>query len=292
MFSLIANLKKKNKSFHKKKLNKKINLYIEKVSGVISQKRVINFLHSGHLGDLINSLPVIKEIAKKSECNLYINLEKKINNTSIDSLHPSKGYFLNSGSYEKILPLLKKQNYLTKVKIFKDELIDIDLDYFRELPINFNIDSIRWYFHLTGVNPDLKDPYIQNIDEDIKYKNCIIFMRSMRRQNEHISFRFLEKYQNLLFIGLHNEYLDLKKQIKNLEFHECKNFLEMAQIIQSSKLFIGNLSFGYTIAEGLKKPRLLESYLDFPLVYPNGKSGYEFYFQTHFEKYVKNFMNN
>ena len=96
----------------------------------------------------------------------------------------------------------------------------------------------------------------------------------------------------MLFIGLHNEYLDLKKQIKNLEFHECKNFLEMAQIIQSSKLFIGNLSFGYTIAEGLKKPRLLESYLDFPLVYPNGKSGYEFYFQTHFEKYVKNFMNN
>lgn len=292
MFSLITNFKKKNKKIKQKKLNKEINLYIEKVSEIIEQKKVINFLHSGHLGDLINSLPVIKEIAKNNECNLYINLEKKINETIIDSLHPSKEYFLTRGSYEKILPLLKKQNYLKEVKVFKDELIDIDLDYFRKLPINFNIDSIRWYFHLTGVNPDLQDPYILNIDEDSKYKNCIVFMRSLRRQNENISFNFLEKYQNLLFIGLHKEYLDLKKQIKSLEFYECKNFLEMAQIINSCKLFIGNLSFGYTIAEGLKKPRLLESYLDFPLVYPNGKLGYEFYFQKHFEKYVKNIIDN
>ena len=34
------------------------------------------------------------------------------------------------------------------------------------------------------------------------------------------------------------------------KFYNCKDFLEMAEIINSSKLFIGNLSFGYTIAEG------------------------------------------
>ena len=66
----------------------------------------------------------------------------------------------------------------------------------------------------------------------------------------------------------------------------------MAEIIKSCKLFIGNLSFGYTIAEALKTPRLLESYLDFPLVYPNGLNGYEFYFQAHFEKYVKEIIKN
>ena len=117
-------------------------------------------------------------------------------------------------------------------------------------------------------------------------------MRSLRRQNNYIKFSFLKKYKNLVFIGLHNEYLDLKKQISNLKFHECENFLEMAEIINSSKLFIGNLSFGYTIAEALKTPRLLESYLDFPLVYPNGSKGYEFYFQKHFEKYVSEILKN
>ena len=82
-----------------------------------------------------------------------------------------------------------------------------------------------------------------------------------------------------LFLGLIDEYNELKKEIPNLEFFECKDFLEMAQIINSSKVFIGNLSFGYTLAEGLKKPRLLESGPDFPLVYPNGKDAYDFYFK-------------
>ena len=88
-------------------------------------------------------------------------------------------------------------------------------------------------------------------------------------------------------MGLKNEYNDLKNEIPNLEFFDCKDFLEMAQIIYSSKIFIGNLSFGFTLAEGLKKPRLLESGPGFPLVYPNGKNAYDFYFQDHFEKNFK-----
>jgi hypothetical protein len=110
-------------------------------------------------------------------------------------------------------------------------------------------------------------------------------MRNTRRKNYFTNYKFLKKYDNLLFIGLNDEYKDLKKEVPNLEFHNCKDFLEMAQIIKSSKFFLGNLSFGYTIAEGLKIPRLLEAAPEFPLVYPNGKYAYDFYFQEHFEKW-------
>ena len=72
-----------------------------------------------------------------------------------------------------------------------------------------------------------------------------------------------------------------------MEHYDCKDFLELASIIKNSKVFIGNLSFGYAIAEALKVPRLLESAPDFPLVYPNGSDGYDFYFQSHFEYLVK-----
>jgi hypothetical protein len=283
MLSLISRLKKKNK---KKSLDKKIISYIEIILKKLKTKKIINFVHSGHLGDLINSLPVIKEISKNSKCNLFINLNKKLNKKDINELHPSKANYLNLNSFNKLKPLLKKQSYLLGIEVYENQLIDVDLDFFRELPLNFNLDSVRWYSHLTGVNPDLSKPYLLGIKENKKYKKSIVFMRSLRRQNNNIEFNFLKKYKNLVFIGLHNEYLDLKKQISNLKFHECKDFLEMAEIIKSSKLFIGNLSFGYTLAEALKKPRLLESYLDFPLVYPNGLKGYEFYFQKHFEKYV------
>ena len=51
--------------------------------------------------------------------------------------------------------------------------------------------------------------------------------------------------------------------------------------------FIGNLSFGYALAEAIKVPRLLESGPNFPLVYPNGENAYDFYFQRHFEELTK-----
>ena len=97
----------------------------------------------------------------------------------------------------------------------------------------------------------------------------------------------MKDYKNILFIGLKDEYEDLKKEVPNLEFHDCKDFLEAAEIIQASRFFIGNSSFGFTIAEALKVPRLAESFPQFPVIYPNGGEGYEFYFQIHFEKLFK-----
>ena len=153
---------------------------------------------------------------------------------------------------------------------------------FREWPINFNIDSVRWYFHLTGMHADLTNPYI-DVDSHKNIENRIVIMRSMRRQNNMISYDFLNKYENPLFVGLREEHNNLKTVIKNLDYYECNNFLELASIIKTSKVFIGNLSFGYALAEAIKVKRLLESGANFPLVYPNGKNAYDFYFQKHFE---------
>ena len=80
---------------------------------------------------------------------------------------------------------------------------------------------------------------------------------------------------------------DLKKQIPNLKHYESENFLEIAQIIKSSKMFIGNSSSGYSTAEALKIPRLLEASPDFPVVQPIGNNAFDFYFQTHFENLCK-----
>ena len=96
MLSLISRLKKKNK---KKSLDKKIISYIEIILKKLKTKKIINFVHSGHLGDLINSLPVIKEISKNSKCNLFINLNKKLNKKDINELHPSKANYLNLNSF-------------------------------------------------------------------------------------------------------------------------------------------------------------------------------------------------
>ena len=51
---------------------------IEKFSEILKTKNSISFLHYGHLGDLIHSLPLLKEISKNKTCNLYIEKNKPL----------------------------------------------------------------------------------------------------------------------------------------------------------------------------------------------------------------------
>ncbi len=264
----------------------KIKKYLEDIDLVLKKRDEISFLHSGHLGDSINALPLIREISKNKKCNYFIEAEKKIPEHVKNSFHPFGDVYLSQKSVDMILPLFKRQSYLNSVEQFRNQKIDINLNFFREFPMNFNLDSVRWYFHLTGIHPNLNEPYLE-VDSHKNFKKKIVIIRSSRRKNPLINYRFLNDYKEIIFLGLKSEFLDLKKDIKNLEFYDCKNFLEMAEIVKNSKVFIGNLSLGYTLAEGLKVPRLLESNPDFPLVYPNGGNGYDFYFQNHFENIFK-----
>tara|TARA_B100001123_G_C15262039_1_gene1006935 strand:- start:862 stop:1779 length:918 start_codon:yes stop_codon:yes gene_type:complete len=269
----------KNKNLYDKKIKIKLN----EINLSLQKKDEINFLHSGHLGDVINALPLIKEISKTKKCNYYIEANKRLPDHVVDRSHPFGEFYLNDKAINMMLPLLKEQKFINIAEKYSNQNIDVNLNIFRELPLNFNLDSVRWYFHLTGIHANLNESYVQ-VSPHNHIQNKIIITRSSRRKNYLINYKFLNKYKNILFLGLENEYLDLKKEIINLEFHNCKNFLEMAQIIKSCRLLIGNLSLGFALAEAIKVPRLLESGPNFPLVYPNGGDGYDFYFQEHFEK--------
>mgnify|MGYP007000439788 len=70
-------------------------------------------------------------------------------------------------------------------------------------------------------------PYLE-ATEHKDMKNKIILHRTFRYRNNFINFKFLNDFNDIFFIGLENEYLDLKKEIKNLNFYECKDYLDMA----------------------------------------------------------------
>lgn len=286
--------KKFFKDKHQIKEEKLKNFVLPKIKEfkkVISSKDDINFLHYGHLGDIINSLPILKEISKNKRCNLFIQKNKELPKDVLSKDHLFGKVYLTENSIKKILPLLKNQIFLNMVDLYDGQKIDIDLNFFREMPINFNIDSVRWYGHLVGKHPDLSLKYLE-VDNHDKFKNYIVIMRSLRRQNKFIDYSFLSSYRNKIFVGLKNEYEDLKNSVNGLEYYDSKDFLELASIIKNSKIFIGNLSFGYALAEALKVPRLLESGPNFPLVYPNGQNAFDFYFQNHFEELVKKLDKN
>jgi|TARA_B110000967_G_C18812679_1_gene524460 hypothetical protein len=262
----------------------KFEKYINQIQDNLNNKKEISFLHSGHTGDIINILPILKNLSKTHKCKLYIQLDSPI--SKFYPHHPAGQVFMNKKIYDMLLPLLKKQQYLDSIETYNKQNIDINFDIIRELPIRLTFDSMKYGFHISGIQADLNETFL-SVDEHLTIKNKIIILRSLRYQNHFINYDFLSKYEDVYFIGTINEYDDLKKNINNLRFYNCKDFLDMAQIIKSCKLFIGNSSMGFTIAEGLKVPRLLEAYPWNGSQQVHGFNGYDFYFQSHFEKFFQ-----
>jgi len=249
----------------------------------IETNQPLNLLHSGHAADIVNILPAIKELSKKHECNLYIRINKSL---KYYHKHPAGNIFINTKIYNMLEPLLKSQKYINKVEKFNKQNIDIDFDIYREMPINLLFDNTKYSFHITGLQPDLSLPYIEVHSHD-QIKKKIVIQRTFRYRNNFINYKFLNNYENLLFVGTMEEFEDMKLDVKNLEFYDCKDFLEMANIIKSSKFVLANSSIAFPIAEGLKVPRLLESCPHFPAAQTHGINAFDFYFQTHFEKWFK-----
>jgi len=273
------NIEKSAKIFKQKYKNQ-----IEKIQSKIDSKNELSFLHSGHCGDVINALPVIKELSKNHKCNLFINTNKLLKTTYAN--HPAKDVYINDRVFSMLSPLLKSQKYINKVNIYNSEEIDINFDIFRELPINILFDNLKYYSLITGIQPDLNAPYL-DIPKHDQIVNKIVIQRTFRYRNQFINYNFLNDYDDIYFIGTNAEFQDLKKEVKNLKFYDCKDFLEMAKIINSSKFFIGNSSIGFPIAEALKIPRLLEACPYFPAAQTHGSNAHDFYFQNHFEKFFK-----
>ena len=116
------------------------------------------------------------------------------------------------------LPLIREQKYINEIKQFSNQEIDIDLNLFRKLPVNICFNSPRWYFQITGIQVDLSESYL-DVKEHDKIKNKIIIHRTFRHRNQFIDYSFLRNYNDLIFIGIKEEFEDLKK-IPNLEHYE------------------------------------------------------------------------
>lgn len=260
---------------------------LKKIRQKIKNQSELNFLHSGHAADIVNVLPVIKELSKKHKCNLIINLNKKVKNYY---KHPAGKYYLNEKIFNMLYPLLNNQTYLNKVEKYSNQNIDINFDLLRSLPINLLFDNSTYASIITGIKPDLSETFI-DAPHHKELKDKIIIQRTFRYRNDLIDYAFLNKFNDLFFVGTFEEFKDLNNVVKNLNFYDCKDFLDMACVVKSSKFVIANSSITFPLAEGLHVPRLLESSPHFPAAQPHGFNAYNFYFQSDFEELVNNLSN-
>jgi hypothetical protein len=179
--------------------------------------------------------------------------------------------------------LLLATDFIKEVEVYENQPVDYDLDRFRAQSINLSQGNIsRWYSNIINLPIDLTTPWLKAKPMPV---SRLVVARSERYHSEYLDYSFLSEF-NPMFIGIEKEFDIMAKVIKGLEYMPVDNFYHMAQIIAGSKMFVGNQSLPYAIAEGLKVPRVLEVCWYAGNVIPCGGNCIEAYTQRTFKKFV------
>lgn len=250
---------------------------------------VVTFMHSGNSGDIIYALPAMYKLAGTKKARLFLHLDRP---GIYDTFHPLGNVMLNKKMADMLDPLLSSQSQIESVRPYNGEKIDFNLDEFRNYTFILDRGSIaRWYFNVFAITAPLYKPWLIT-PKDSRVKDSIVIARSHRYRNPLIDYSFISKYPSLFFIGVEEEYRDMKEMLPTIQWLPVKDFLEMATLINGARLFIGNQSFPFSIAEGLKCNRLLEAFYRIPNVIPEGPGANDFYYQPQFELMVDELYTN
>ncbi len=266
---------------------------VEKIKAESKATGYLNVLHSGNAGDIIYAMPTLKKMHEvtKAPINFYLRLNQPLIMSGYSS-HPMGNVMLNEKMASMLSPLIESQSYINSCLVYTDQKIHIDLDAVRSKTISLTNGNIaRWYSYFTGITPQLWKSWL-TVEPDKKYAGRIILARSERYRNPSIDYSFLSQYDNITFVGVKSEYEDMKKAVPDMEWVQVPDFLALAGMIAGCKLFIGNQSFPFSLAEGLKVPRILEVYSKTANVIPEGENAHEFYFQNNFEELVRDLSLN
>lgn len=256
----------------------------------VADKEEYHFKHSGNCGDIIYAMPVMLAIAKGRPVHLHLNTGQKVNYGR--NIHPLGNVMLNDAMVKMLRPLILHQPGFVHCDSWKGEAIDVDLDYIRKFPFLLNRGNIaRWYFLVFGEYYELSQPWLQALPNN-QLKDTILIARSQRYHAPGVSYDFLRTFADVRFIGVEPEFAEMKKMIPGLQYAPVNDFLEMASLVAGARLFIGNQSFPFAIAEALKMNRLLEWYFQTPNVNVEGRNGFDFCFQPNFEKMVHERYHN
>ena len=100
--------------------------------------------------------------------------------------HPSGNVYLDERIVNLLLPLLLNQSFINKSGIYQGEDIDIDLDFFREIPIDIRFHSVRWYMHLTGIHTDMNLPFVESKEHELIRNNIKVETHMIKNCDHHI----------------------------------------------------------------------------------------------------------
>jgi hypothetical protein len=245
----------------------------------LKEKEMLKFKHSGNAGDVIYSLNAIKKACEINETTavLYLHLNQPLKGNIQN--HPVGSVMLNEYMYKNLKPLLMSCEFISDVMPYNGQKLDYNLDNFRTNGFHLGAGDIkRWYYHsYPELTFDIEGPLFSSYKPK---EDFLLINRTNRYQNGQIDYSIFNDYSNqLLFAGTKDEFEVMKKTLNKLEYLKVKDFNELKDYIAASKVFIGNQSMCFAIAEQLQTERILEVCFHCPNVIPNGGDFYDVFNQ-------------
>ena len=251
----------------------------------------ISFKHSANAGDLIYSLPAIREIYRKTglKANIYQWLDQE---TKYWGEHPLGNKMFNKKMFDVCKPLIEDQPYVNKFEIWDGQQINYDIDRVRDYKTALNLpygDIRQWVMmYYPEMQSCIGETWISPKQNPKMQEDLVVVNRTSRYRNDNIDYEFIKEYEGkVAFIGVLEEYADFLKDVPKAVFIKTDNYLQVRNLLCQCKLFVGNQSSCFAIAEGLGVPRLLEVCRSAPNVIPATPNGHLFLDQTCFKELFK-----
>jgi len=211
----------------------------------------ISYISGGLLGDFIHQLSVINEMYLKTGRKGLLYIGNIGDNFSLGI----------ETAYKDTYDLVTFQPYISSYLIHKNESCDINLTAWRQTPFVY---KMSWYniFKNTyniewGSHPWISIPTLS------EYKSSILISNSRKRPNQAFNYKILiDKYPltPIYFISQSIEDYDnfiKESDCSNIPFLKVNSLWEFSVIVQSCKLFIGNLSMPSALASAMWKTRII-----------------------------------
>jgi hypothetical protein len=232
-------------------------------------------LHGGKLGDIIYALPTCRALGVNHlVLSTFLSTEDRLRSFPYSAA-------------QQIVPLLLAQPYLREVSIVKSPFplekagpsfpgIYYNLDTFRLMPrhrIGDAIYQVPRFCHFddedapshlgehfaaaVGIQVDLSEPWLF-VEPSPKTLGALVvsLTHNWRSYSDQYWRTLLKGIPNLVFVGTEVEFH--RADLPHARFIPTKDHFELASLIAGARGFLGTVSFPYSLAEGLKVPRLVE----------------------------------
>ncbi len=228
----------------------------------------MNFYHRGSNGDIIYSLPTI--IAYGEQADLYLRKQE---------------HLVLLCRLLKLQPYIKSLNK-RRYRMFRSPCVNLS-DFYEIAWEKRDQHLVVSHLESHGKTYDLTQAWLHNIEPN--HVADIIINRTQKYHDRigQLDWQLLKKFNTRCkFIGMDWEMKRFDRQKIDVEYYETKDALEMAQVIKGCKLFVGNQSLAFALAEAMKHPRCLEACQKFNNCQPHGKDGHTHITTELIEKYL------